>query len=43
MSPHRAAHVIGSERLRMADLAVLLNKAAEGSEIPDQVNVQRGY
>lgn len=43
MSPHRASHGVGSERLRMTHLACLLNDVAGEKEVPGQVNLQLGY
>jgi phosphoglycerate dehydrogenase-like enzyme len=43
MSPHRAGSSTETEALRMSHLAVLLNAAARGEEIPNRVNVQLGY
>lgn len=43
MSPHRASHGVGSERLRMTHLASLLNAAAGGNEMPGRIDVQAGY
>lgn len=43
MSPHRAAHTTENERLRMAHLAALLNEAAAGQPMSNQVDLQSGY
>jgi phosphoglycerate dehydrogenase-like enzyme len=43
MSPHRGGATRESEKLRLEHLAVLLNKAAHGEEIPNQVNLEAGY
>lgn len=43
LSPHRAGHSAGIERLRMLSLAELINKAANGQEMPNRVDVQAGY
>lgn len=43
MSPHRASHGVGANRLRMTHLASLLNAAAGGNEMPGRIDVQAGY
>jgi phosphoglycerate dehydrogenase-like enzyme len=45
MSPHRAGGVNSSdtERLRIEHLAQLINHAARGEEIPNRVDVYKGY
>lgn len=43
MSPHRAGRSRETERLRMVHVAALLNEAALGKSIPNQINIQRGY
>jgi len=45
MSPHRAGGLNASEteRLRMLHLARLLNHAAEGKDLPNKVDLKRGY
>ena len=43
MSPHRAGGSDQTEALRMRDLADLLNAAAAGLPIPNQVDLGRGY
>jgi phosphoglycerate dehydrogenase-like enzyme len=45
MSPHRAGglNTDDTERLRMSHLAVLLNAAARGEEMPNRVDREKGY
>lgn len=43
MSPHRAGHSRETETLRMSALAELLNAAAHGRSMPNQVNIEAGY
>ncbi|MCP4539753.1 MAG: hydroxyacid dehydrogenase [Chloroflexi bacterium] len=43
MSPHRAGHSGEAEEQRMMHLATLLNAAATGERMPNQVDVQAGY
>lgn len=43
MSPHRGGAADETARLRMTHLAVLLNAAAAGRSLPDQVDVAAGY
>jgi phosphoglycerate dehydrogenase-like enzyme len=43
MSPHRGGDAVDIERQRMAHLAKLLNAAARGEPMPNQVDVERGY
>ncbi len=43
LSPHRAGHCEGIERLRAQHLATLLRAAAAGDEIPNRVDLERGY
>ncbi len=43
MSPHRAGHAYEIEQLRMKYLADMLNYAARGEPIPNQIDVQSGY
>jgi phosphoglycerate dehydrogenase-like enzyme len=43
MSPHRSGLTDGTDRLRMTHLARLLNAAATGAPLPNQVDLQRGY
>jgi phosphoglycerate dehydrogenase-like enzyme len=45
MSPHRAGGLKteDTERLRMSHLAVLLNAAARGEELPNRVDRKKGY
>lgn len=45
MSPHRAGGMTTAEteRLRMIQLARLLNDAALGKELPNKVNLEKGY
>jgi phosphoglycerate dehydrogenase-like enzyme len=43
ISPHRGGATMESEPLRMADLARLLNAAARGEPMPNQVSLERGY
>lgn len=43
MSPHRGGATMESERLRMTDLARLLNTAEEGEPMPNKVSLERGY
>ncbi len=43
ISPHRGGMTSETEQLRMAHTAVLLNAAARGEPMPNQVDLQRGY
>ena len=43
MSPHRAGDSRGTSFQRMEHLAVLLNAAARGEEMPNQVSIHVGY
>jgi phosphoglycerate dehydrogenase-like enzyme len=43
MSPHRAGSTVESERLRMVHLARVLNAAARGKPLPNQVDLAAGY
>ncbi|MDH3591690.1 MAG: hydroxyacid dehydrogenase [Planctomycetota bacterium] len=43
MSPHRAGHCDGIERLRAQHLARLLDAAVRGEEMPNRVDLERGY
>jgi phosphoglycerate dehydrogenase-like enzyme len=43
LSPHRAGHVRETEQLRMTALAELLNQAARGEALPNQVDPDLGY
>ena len=43
MSPHRAAHVEGTEPERIRHLAESLLAAAKGAEIPNRVDPKIGY
>jgi phosphoglycerate dehydrogenase-like enzyme len=43
MSPHRGGQTLDSDRLRMAHLAQLLNCAARGEVMPNQLALDRGY
>jgi len=43
MSPHRAGHCAGIERLRAEHLADLLERAARGEPIPNRVDLEAGY
>ncbi len=43
MTPHLAEHSSRIEVLRAKDIARLLNLALEGKEIPNKVDLQRGY
>jgi phosphoglycerate dehydrogenase-like enzyme len=43
MTPHLAGHCTETARLRARELADLLNKAAAGEELPNKVDVKRGY
>lgn len=43
MSPHRSGLTKEIDYLRMGHLAILLNAAANNEEIPNRVNLQRGY
>ena len=43
LSPHRAGHCDGIERLRAEHLARLLHAAATGEPIPNRVDLERGY
>ncbi len=43
MSPHRAGGSMETELRRMTDLAALLNAAARGEEMPNQVDLEAGY
>jgi phosphoglycerate dehydrogenase-like enzyme len=43
MSPHRGGSTRETEQLRMEYLAALLQAAAEGRSIPNQVDFDRGY
>jgi phosphoglycerate dehydrogenase-like enzyme len=43
MSPHRGGDTMDIAPLRMAALADLLNAAARGEEIPNRVDLERGY
>ncbi|MEM7116589.1 MAG: 2-hydroxyacid dehydrogenase [Chloroflexota bacterium] len=43
MSPHRAGHSRETQERRMMHLATLLNTAAMGKPMPNQVDVQVGY
>lgn len=43
MSPHRGGDSAESERLRMTHLAVLLNAAARGEDLPNRVDLSAGY
>ena len=43
MSPHRAGHVRETEDLRYNNLASLLNAIYDEKDLPDQVDMERGY
>jgi phosphoglycerate dehydrogenase-like enzyme len=43
LSPHRGGKVIGTEAMRMQGMAELLNCAASGRPIPNQIDPGRGY
>jgi phosphoglycerate dehydrogenase-like enzyme len=43
MSPHRAGATKESNYLRMDSLASMLNKAAQGEQLPNRVDVEVGY
>lgn len=43
MSPHRAGHCAETEGHRARELALALNSAALGDEIPSRVDPERGY
>jgi phosphoglycerate dehydrogenase-like enzyme len=43
LSPHRGGMTSETEYLRMAHTAALLNIAARGEPLPNQVNLQQGY
>ncbi|MBN1953609.1 MAG: hydroxyacid dehydrogenase [Anaerolineae bacterium] len=43
MSPHRAGGSVDKEERRMARLAVLLNAARRGEEMPNRVDLAAGY
>lgn len=43
MSPHRAGLTRDTDRLRMIHLADLLNHAARGEPMPNQLELERGY
>lgn len=43
LSPHRGGSTRSTERLRMSHLAQLLNAAARGEGIPNQVDLEEGY
>ncbi len=43
MSPHRAGHSDETERLRMEDLAKLLNTAVSGKIMPNKIDLSLGY
>ncbi len=43
LSPHRGGMVVETEKLRMEDLARLINAASRGEEIPNQVDLELGY
>lgn len=43
MSPHRGGATSETERLRMLNLAQLLNAAARGEPVPNRVDIQAGY
>jgi phosphoglycerate dehydrogenase-like enzyme len=43
LSPHRAAHVKGTEEARMRHLATLLQAYARGDELPNRVDLALGY
>ncbi|MCA9873270.1 MAG: hypothetical protein KC441_06435, partial [Anaerolineales bacterium] len=43
MSPHRGGQTLDSDRLRMGHLAQLLNCAARGEEMPNRLDLARGY
>jgi phosphoglycerate dehydrogenase-like enzyme len=43
MSPHRGGGSVETDRLRMLHLARLLNAAARGVEMPNRVDLARGY
>jgi phosphoglycerate dehydrogenase-like enzyme len=43
LSPHRAGLTADTEKLRMASLAKLINTAATGQPMPNEINLQKGY
>jgi phosphoglycerate dehydrogenase-like enzyme len=43
LSPHRGGHCSETERLRAEHLALLLNAAARGEELPNHVDLDQGY
>jgi phosphoglycerate dehydrogenase-like enzyme len=43
MSPHRAGGSTETEKLRMEHLALMLNAAARGESMPNQVDLRAGY
>lgn len=43
MSPHRAGFTKETNYLRMDSMATMLNKAARGESLPNQVDIQAGY
>jgi phosphoglycerate dehydrogenase-like enzyme len=43
MSPHRGGDTMDTDRLRMADLARILNAASRGEPMPNRVDLEAGY
>lgn len=43
MSPHRGGDTRETNRLRMEHLSVMLNHMLEGKQVPNRVDLQRGY
>jgi phosphoglycerate dehydrogenase-like enzyme len=43
MSPHRGGHCSETQQLRAEHLALLLNAAARDAELPNRVDLDRGY
>ncbi len=43
MSPHRGGATMDTHPLRMEHLARLINSAVQGEEIPNQIDMKRGY
>ena len=43
ISPHRAGHAPAAEQMRMQYLADVLNAAARGEPMPNQIDVKTGY
>jgi phosphoglycerate dehydrogenase-like enzyme len=43
MSPHRAGRATEAQALRVDELAIMLNMAARGEEMPNKVDLEAGY